>query len=111
MAINVVSPKAELEKLGALPSGSHMLQWVSPVFLHVSIEVDSFLLCPSLEKLKKSVFLEKGNLLLRSRAEVIRAAACWTPGTCPGPCVYSCVILPGPCGAGAPGSSILQLSH
>lgn len=78
MAINVVSTKAEMEKHGALPWGSHALQWMSPVFPQVSTEIDNFLLCLSLERFKKKgggVFLERRNLLLRcsSCPEVIRA--------------------------------------
>jgi len=67
VAINVVSTKAEMEKQGALPWGSHALQWMSPVFPQVSIEIDNFLLCLSLERLKKKkkCFLGKEELVAK----------------------------------------------
>lgn len=92
-----------------------MLQWLSPVFPRVSIEIDNFLLCLSLERLKKkkSAFLERRNLLLRcsSCAEGIRAAVCWTPRTCQVPSVRSHFILTRPRGAGTTVVSILQVSR
>lgn len=44
-----------------------MLQWLSPVFPRVSIEIDNFLLCLSLERLKKKkeCFLGKEELVTK----------------------------------------------
>lgn len=113
MAINVVSTKAEMEKHGALPWGSHALQWMSPVFPQVSTEIDNFLLCLSLERFKKKgggCFLGKEELVTKMLV-VPRGHQSWAPGTWQVPSVCSRFILPRPRGAGARAICILQVSR
>lgn len=92
--MNVVSPKAETEKCGALPWGSHTLQWMSPVFPQVSMEMDNFLLCQSLERLKKKKhFLGKEELVTKMLVVHRGHQSCHWPDTCDVPgtlCIFSC---------------------
>lgn len=96
--MNVVSPKAETEKCGALPWGSHALQCMSPVFPQVSMEMDNFLLCQSLERLKKKK-REREHLfgkeeLVTEMLVVCRGhQSCHWPDTWDKPgtlCIFSC---------------------